>query len=82
MLPSQKDVWGRCEQLVKVQTELLETFSQYTFVALAKVENTQITETVSDILNNLVRLCFVQDKLISLLSEMLYQLYKALAANV
>ena len=75
-------MWGRCEQLVKVQTVLLEIFSQYTFVALAKVENTQITETVSDILNNLVRLCFVQDKLISLLSEMLYQLYKALAANV
>ena len=61
---------------MKIQTIFFKGFSQDALIALAEVENTQVAETVSYILDNLVGLCLIQDKFVPLLSKLLHQLHK------
>ncbi len=49
---------------------------QNVLIAPAEIDDAEVTEAIADILNNLVRLRFIQDEFISLLPELLNQIDK------
>ena len=51
------------------------------FICLAEIKHPKVTETISDIHNNLIGLCLIQNKLISFLTEPLHQFHKSIGSK-
>ena len=74
-------MWCCSKQFKKIQAVFFKQLSQHIFIAVAKIQDSQITEPIPYIFHNLVRLRFIQDKLKPFLPEMLYQFHKRICCE-